>query len=46
VANDAVAVFTILFQIRMAIIILSGLCFNLESAFAHVFFSLTSAFTL
>jgi hypothetical protein len=46
VANDAVAVLTILFQMRMAIIILSGLRFSLASALAQLFFSLTKAFTL
>jgi hypothetical protein len=46
VANDAVAVLTILFQIRIAIIILSGMRFSFASAFDHDFFSFTSALTL
>lgn len=46
VASEAATILTILFPIRMAIIILSGLCFNLESALDQLFFAFLSALTL
>lgn len=46
VAREAATIFTILFPIRIAMIILSGLCFNSESALDQLFFAFLSALTL